>query len=110
MDVRPEVITNLINNAVKYSPNEETVNISSKIIGAFLIFSVTDFGVGIAENQKNFLFDRFHQIERSNGGTGFNLGLGLYIPKEIITRAGGEIWFDSELGKGSTFSFSLPLR
>lgn len=105
-----QVITNLITNAVKYSPEAEQVTISSKTTGDFLIFSVADKGVGIAENQKEFLFDRFHQIQRANVGTGYNLGLGLYISREIITKLGGEIWLDSELNKGSTFYFSLPLN
>jgi PAS domain S-box-containing protein len=104
-----QVITNLVTNAVKYSPGSEIVKICSEISGNSLIFSVTDFGIGIAEHQKKYLFERFHQIERTNTGTGFNLGLGLYISKEIITHAGGAIWVDSEPGKGSTFSFSLPL-
>lgn len=104
-----QVITNLVTNAVKYSPENDTIQICSRLNGNSLIFSVTDFGIGIAEHQKQFLFERFHQIERSNTGTGFNLGLGLYISKEIISRAGGEIWIESEVGEGSTFYFSLPL-
>ncbi|HEY0057374.1 MAG TPA: PAS domain S-box protein [Pedobacter sp.] len=104
-----QAISNLVMNAVKYSSNSEAVEISSNVKDKFLIFSVTDFGIGIAEHQKQFLFDRFHQIERSNTGTGFNLGLGLYISKEIINRGGGELWLESKLGEGSTFSFSLPL-
>jgi signal transduction histidine kinase len=104
-----QVITNLVTNAVKYSPGSEIVKICSEIRDNSLILSVTDFGMGIAEYQKKYLFERFHQIARTNTGTGFNLGLGLYISKEIITHAGGAIWVNSEPGKGSTFSFSLPL-
>lgn len=105
-----QVITNLITNAVKYSPNSDHVNICSKTTNEFLILSVVDDGIGIAEDQKKYLFDRFHQIERANVGTGYNLGLGLYISKEIITRLGGDIWVESKFGEGSTFSFSLPLK
>ena len=97
------MITNLVTNAIKHAPNSEMPDIYSQITDKLLINSVVDFGIGIADNQKQYLFKRFHQIERSNPGTGFNLGLGLYISKEIINRAGGEIWLESTLGKGSTF-------
>lgn len=105
-----QVITNLVNNAVTYSPHAKTVYISLVEDKDFVVFSVEDFGVGIPGEQVPFIFNRFHQAENTNDGAGLNLGLGLYISKEIITRAGGEIWFESKPGKGTTFHFSLPLK
>lgn len=104
-----QVITNLITNAVRYSPGANKVNIASYQESNQLVVCIEDFGIGIPEDQKPFIFNRFHQAERSNAGAGLNLGLGLYICKEIIDRAGGKIWFKSMPGKGSTFNFSLPL-
>ena len=104
-----QVLTNLITNAVKYSPEAEEVLISLRREQEILICSVQDFGVGIADMQKSLVFDRFHQAGH-NKGSGLCLGLGLYISKEIIERAGGKIWLESEVGKGSTFHFSLPLQ
>ncbi|WP_207535607.1 ATP-binding protein [Desertivirga arenae] len=103
-----QVLTNLITNAVKYSPAANEVHISLGKENNEMICNVQDFGIGIAENQKERIFDRFHQVA-NNKGSGLSLGLGLYISKEIVERAGGRIWLDSEVGKGSTFYFSLPL-
>ncbi|WP_207420278.1 ATP-binding protein [Desertivirga brevis] len=104
-----QVLINLITNAVRYSPGADTVNISVLQEDGQLVVSIEDFGIGIPDDQKPFIFNRFHQAEKSNPGAGLNLGLGLYISKEIIDRAGGRIWFNSTPEKGSTFYFSLPL-
>lgn len=64
--------------------------------------------MGISENQKSLVFDRFHQAG-SNKGSGLSLGLGLYISKGIVEKAGGEIWLESVPGEGSVFYISLPL-
>lgn len=102
-----QIFNNFITNAIKYSPNATDVIISSKKDGNFIIVSVQDFGIGIPKEDQIYLFDRFYQAEKHNTYPG--LGLGLYIAKEIITQMGGQIWFKSEEGKGSTFYFSLPI-
>ncbi|WP_207535665.1 PAS domain-containing sensor histidine kinase [Desertivirga arenae] len=104
-----QVIINLVTNAVRYSPGGKKVNISLSRENNQLVVSIEDFGIGIPNDQKPFIFNRFHQAERSNAGAGLNLGLGLYICKEIIDRAGGKIWFHSVPNEGSIFYFSLPL-
>lgn len=101
-----QVITNVVNNAIKFSEKGKDVYISLKRAGKFAIFSVQDSGVGIADSQKPFVFDKFHHIDM--GGASVGLGLGLFICKEIIDKAGGQLWFESEEGKGSTFFFSVP--
>jgi PAS domain S-box-containing protein len=105
-----QVITNLITNAVKYSPSSDLVNIRLKKENGQAIFSIQDLGVGIPVEHQNAIFERFHQLGQENAQAGLNLGLGLYISKEIVQMAGGNLWCESEPGKGSTFYFSLPLN
>ena len=103
-----QVLTNLITNAVKYSPDADKVCIYLNHVGNELICRIEDFGIGIPDSQKTLVFDRFHQAGK-NTGSGLSLGLGLYISKEIIEKAGGRIWLESVPGQGSSFYFSLPI-
>ena len=102
-----QVITNFITNAVKYSPLAQNVKIGLTVNGDKMICAITDFGKGIPPEEYQTVFERFHQVNRSDMNLG--LGLGLYISKEIIVRQGGEIWFESKVNEGSTFYFSLPV-
>ena len=104
-----QVLTNLITNAVKYSPGAEEVLITLRKEKTNMICSVRDFGIGIPQSQQKLVFDRFHQAGNADKGAGLSLGLGLYISKEIVEKGGGKIWLESVPGEGSTFSFSLPL-
>lgn len=101
-----QVITNLINNAVKYSPKSDKVLISLSCHQNHVIFSVQDFGVGIPKENHTRVFDRFHQLSNVKQFSG--LGLGLYISREIIHSEGGEIWLESVIGQGCIFYFTLP--
>jgi histidine kinase len=74
-----------------------------------VIIGITDSGSGIAEADLPFIFDRFYRGSKSRGSSSGESGLGLAICKEIVEYHGGRIWVESELGKGSTFTFSLPL-
>ncbi|WP_207426605.1 PAS domain-containing protein [Pedobacter sp. SYSU D00535] len=102
-----QVITNIVNNAVKYSPGAEKIEIRLREEQGLALCSVRDFGMGIAEEQKPYVFERFHQV--ASGGQNLGLGLGLYISKEIIQKSGGKLWFESEPDRGSTFYFTLPV-
>jgi PAS domain S-box-containing protein len=104
-----QVLTNLITNAVKYSPGADKVFITLRKEKTNMVCSVKDFGIGIAQSHQKLVFDRFHQAGNAHKGAGLSLGLGLYISKEIVEKGGGEIWLDSVPGEGSTFYFSLPL-
>jgi PAS domain S-box-containing protein len=103
-----QVMNNLLNNAVKYSPEANKVIIKSEIQQNNLVISVQDFGIGIAPENLAHLFDRYYRVD--NTAMRFQgLGLGLFISSEIIKRHNGSFWIESEPGKGSTFYFLLPI-
>jgi signal transduction histidine kinase len=104
-----QVLTNLIRNATKYAPNAGDILIHGKSEGGKIIVSVQDFGVGISRDDIPHLFERFYRSSRVAAAFP-GLGLGLYISKGIIEASGGAMWVESELGKGSTFYFSLPVK
>ncbi|HEX3384081.1 MAG TPA: HAMP domain-containing sensor histidine kinase, partial [Mucilaginibacter sp.] len=102
-----QVIVNLVNNAVKYAPASKKIYVTIEGKGDSAKLSVKDSGPGIPAEQLPFIFDRYYQAGKQdyrNPG----LGLGLYISSEIIKRHGGKIGVESEMGKGSTFWFTLP--
>jgi len=108
-----DVISNLLINAIKYTPPRGWIDIKTELTKDFVIVSIKDNGIGFTEEEKEKIFKQFGKIERY--GQGFDLGidgtgLGLYISKKIVEAHGGEIWMKSEgKDKGSTFYFSLPL-
>ncbi len=106
------ILINLIDNAVKFTPSGGTITVQACAVPSdpdFAYISVTDTGCGIAAEAKPLIFERLYQDPKAidNGRKG--LGLGLYIAKELVSLHGGRIWLASELGVGSTFSFTLPL-
>jgi PAS domain S-box-containing protein len=105
-----QVITNFLTNAVKYSPKGQKIIVSTKVSDNSLVVSVTDFGIGIAKDLSNRVFERFFRVQTPSGQTFPGMGLGLYISSQIIKRQQGEIWVESSKGKGSTFSFSIPFN
>jgi PAS domain S-box-containing protein len=104
-----QVVTNLVTNAIKYSPNSKEIIIHSDIKGNEVHACVEDFGIGIPERSLEKVFEQFYRVSGDMQHTFPGLGLGLYISSEIIKREGGTIWVNSVEGKGSTFCFSLPL-
>lgn len=102
------VISNLISNAVKYSPKGRQIDIGCKLNGNMVIVSVKDEGMGIKPEDLSYIFDRYYRVETNHTRHISGFGIGLYLSAEIIKRHGGEIWAESELDKGSTFYFSLP--
>lgn len=103
-----QVLINLVNNAVKYAPDSKDVIISIEKQEKMAKISVSDKGPGIRSDMLADLFDRYYRVD-SSGSQYSGLGLGLYICAEIIKKHDGEIGVDSEVGKGSTFWFTLPL-
>jgi PAS domain S-box-containing protein len=105
-----QVLTNFLTNAVKYSPMADKVVISSTVNANAITISVEDFGIGIEADLIDKVFERFFRVTTSSGQTFPGMGLGLYISSQIIKRQQGKIWVESKPGKGSTFSFSIPLN
>ena len=104
-----QVMNNLLANAIKYSPNGDRISIRSEVQQNNLIVSVQDFGIGIAPENLNQLFDRYYRVD--NTSMRFQgLGLGLFISSEIIKRHNGSFWIESKPGEGSTFFFLLPIN
>ncbi|MBI2600164.1 MEDS domain-containing protein [Candidatus Daviesbacteria bacterium] len=104
-----QVLTNFLTNAVKYSQRKNQVKVMTNGKNGQIVLSVQDFGIGIPKEKQQKIFKRFYQIETLGERTPTGLGLGLYISSEIIKRHEGKIWVESETGKGSVFSFSIPL-
>ncbi|TCD12041.1 PAS domain S-box protein [Pedobacter frigidisoli] len=104
-----QVIGNLISNAVKYSPAGSTINVACIQVGNEVKLSVTDHGIGIKPEDFEKVFQRYYRIESNMSGTVSGFGIGLYLCHEIIQRHGGKIWVDSEVGKGSVFSFMMQM-
>lgn len=102
-----EVLTNLIDNAVKYSTNSDRIKVRVRLTNDGMIeTTVQDFGVGIPENVVPHLFEKFQRNHRNRAQIG-GTGLGLYLSKAIVTAHGGNIWVSSREGEGSTFGFTL---
>jgi signal transduction histidine kinase len=104
-----QVVINLITNAVKYSPGADRITITVTSDNEKARVSVQDFGIGIDKDQQERIFSRFYRVENLASHMS-GLGIGLYICHEIIERHKGEMWVNSELGKGSTFAFELPVN
>jgi len=100
-----EIFINLINNAIKYS-EKGSIIIGAKKQDKYILVSVEDYGIGVAKEDINKLFKIFSQVKPEKPG----VGLGLFICKGIMSAHGGKIWVKSEIGKGSTFYFTIPLK
>jgi PAS domain S-box-containing protein len=109
MDKISSVITNLISNAVKYSPRGTVIEIACDLQDEMAVFSVKDQGMGIKPADLAHIFDRYYRVESDDTRRIAGFGIGLYLSAEIIKRHDGVLWADSEIGKGSAFYFSLPV-
>jgi signal transduction histidine kinase len=103
-----QVLLNLLDNAIKYSPPGGRIEVRLAVVGDRLRFIVQDQGLGIPVGEQERIFDKFYRLDpdqrRGIGGT----GLGLYICRELVRSMHGSIWVESETGKGTTFAFELP--
>ncbi len=105
-----QVLTNLLTNAIKYSPKASKVRIRVDETPELVGMQITDFGVGIPDSQQAKVFEKFFRAQGKNRHSFPGLGLGLYLSKQIIDRHGGSIWLQSQEGKGSTFGFNVPKK
>jgi len=104
-----QVINNLISNAIKYSLNEKTIDITCSIADNYALVTVKDKGMGIAEKYFDRVFERFYRVEDVGHQPISGFGIGLYLSAEIVRLHGGKIWVESELDNGAAFSFTLPV-
>lgn len=105
------VLSNLIGNAIKFSPNDSVISIAlQEVENHTVLVSVKDEGIGIPASMADQLFDIFTPAKRAGTAGEESFGMGLSICKQIIEAHGGKIWFESEIGKGTTFYFSLPTK
>lgn len=104
-----EVLTNLIDNAFKYSAPDTIVRLSSQVGPDGIVIAVSDAGVGIPADQLDHIFEKFHRVEQGDNRETYGYGLGLYIARGLVEALGGRIWAESTPGEGSTFYFTLPL-
>ncbi|WP_049484118.1 cell wall metabolism sensor histidine kinase VicK [Streptococcus oralis] len=107
-DKMTQVIDNILNNAIKYSPDGGKITVSMKTTDDQMILSIKDQGLGIPKKDLPKIFDRFYRVDRARSRAQGGTGLGLAIAKEIIKQHNGFIWAKSEYGKGSTFTIVLP--
>ncbi len=104
-----QILTNLLDNAVNYTPENGEIRVSAAATGDFVSVSISDTGIGIAEEHLDKIFERFFRSEAPEVQSVPGTGLGLAIVRSLIEMHGGQLEVKSELGKGSTFTFTLPI-
>ena len=107
-DKMTQVIDNILNNAIKYSPDGGKITVTMKTTDDQMILSISDQGLGIPKEDLPKIFDRFYRVDKARSRAQGGTGLGLAIAKEIVKQHNGFIWAKSEYGKGSTFTIVLP--
>jgi signal transduction histidine kinase len=111
-----QVFNNLVNNAIKYSPEGGTIHISGRMNNDYVTVSIRDEGIGIPTYEQHRIFEKFSRLDNAMSRKTEGTGLGLYLTKAIIDAHGGSIWFTSndphedDQSRGTTFTFSLPLN
>lgn len=98
-----------MSNAIKYNRPAGSVTVSHVVKDNKLITSIADAGLGIPDDQKAHMFEKFFRVQNEDRKNVVGTGLGMYITREYILKMGGELWFESVHGQGTTFYFSLPL-
>lgn len=105
-----QILYNFLSNAIKFTPDGGTVNVAAKLENGMVQVSVKDTGIGIAKGHQDMIFEEFYQVDSSYSKQYKGTGLGLPLTKKLVELHGGKIWVESEPEKGSTFSFTMPLR
>lgn len=104
-----QILTNLVGNAAKYSPEQTRISITARPDGPFVLFEVADEGIGIAPDDRETVFEAFRQLDRKDYGRHSGAGLGLAICKGLVEAHGGKIWIEDHQPPGTTVAFTLPI-
>jgi len=107
-----QILVNLLNNAIQFTPEKGTITVRAEVYSEdadYLCISVADTGCGISAEEQELVFEYLYQVDNDTDTIRRGLGLGLNICQELVLRQNGEIWVESEIGKGSTFFFTLPI-
>ncbi|HMS55630.1 MAG TPA: ATP-binding protein, partial [Fimbriimonadaceae bacterium] len=108
-DKLDQILTNLLNNAIKYSPNGGIITVHARQDGDEILMGVQDQGMGIPKDHVNKVFEKFHRVNNEDNRKIYGTGLGLYLVKHLVEGVHfGRIWCESEVGVGSTFWFRVP--
>ena len=102
-----QIVLNLLSNANKYAPTGGEIKLTAEVRDSELIVKVSDNGPGIPLDEQDLVFKPYHRVKQQSDRS---LGLGLTIAKSLVELHNGKIWLDSEVGKGSTFSFTIPIE
>ena len=105
-----QILVNLLTNAVKFTPEGGQIKVEATLGDSPVIISVTDTGIGIAKEDHEAIFEEFRQVGSNYAHKREGTGLGLSLTRKFVEMHGGKIWVESELGKGSTFTFTLPIN
>ena len=110
-DKLDQILTNILNNAIKYSPNGGQVTVHAKQEGEWVLFGIQDQGLGIPKDQLSKVFEKFHRVNNDDNRKIYGTGLGLFLVHHLVTGVHmGEIWVESEVGEGSTFWVKIPAK
>jgi signal transduction histidine kinase len=104
-----QILVNLLTNAVKFTPEGGQITVEASLGDSAVIISVTDTGIGIAKEDQEAIFEEFRQASGNYAQKREGTGLGLTLTRKFVELHGGKIWVESELGRGSTFTFTLPM-
>ena len=105
-----QILVNLLTNAVKFTPEGGQIKVEATLGDSAVIISVTDTGIGIAPQDHEAIFEEFRQVGTNYAQKREGTGLGLSLTRKFVELHEGKIWVQSELGRGSTFTFTLPIR
>jgi two-component system phosphate regulon sensor histidine kinase PhoR len=110
-DKLDQILTNLLNNAIKYSPAGGDVIVHAKVEGDDVLVGIEDQGIGIPPDHLSKVFEKFHRVHNEDNRKIYGTGLGLFLVKHLVEQVHtGQIWVESEVGKGSTFWFRIPIE
>jgi len=105
-----QVLLNLLSNAVKFTPEGGRIGVKAVLADGSVEISISDTGIGIAPEDQEAIFEEFRQVGGDDARKREGTGLGLTLAKKFVEMHGGRVWVKSEVGKGSTFTFALPVR